>query len=239
MIEPIGKSFFSFESPLSEVKRELEIYASTLTSLESHFSDTNKNLKELREALEGQGPEILFDSMSLSRNDPFRKVVFDESNESERVFRSQGAYSSYQKLFSKLGSWSPWFCMANKNTLFALETEVTKHRETLNPIEVLYFLFHDRTRCEQIVGFYKMSHSKAFKALLPMVNRENPWEEFLEKNATFISNHWNIVLPLLPGFCQGMGLPHDSFRKKLYSQPKEAILDLFHHRNKQFNLSLV
>ncbi len=165
----------------------------------------------------------------LSSYDPFRCHVFTN----DLTFKSQEGFEAAVDLFQQLGTGSFWHWITHQSELNGKEQKIKDY--VFHPLEMLYFLFCNRTLTSYMVNFQKESSKGSW--FLKIKTGRSPWEEFLNKNGINFDKRKGTILSLIPGFCKALGLNEQTILSLANDEKwEELISSTFEQRKKHFNL---
>jgi len=174
-------------------------------------------------------PEI--DPRSLSKRDPFVKEIFSFDASGCYSYRSE-AREKVTELFSVLGSGSYWSWIPKAFSLTKKENEIVDLKP--HPLAFLYYVFSNSLHTSHIVHF--KNEAIRGRWLLRIKTGRNPWEEFLDRQASNFSNQSDISQKL-PGFCKALKLDNKEMTSLANDKKwKELITFVYESRKKHFSL---
>ncbi|NGX39039.1 MAG: hypothetical protein KR126chlam1_00359 [Chlamydiae bacterium] len=170
-------------------------------------------------------------------NSPFRKKVFLFPTEGKWEFRGKEFYRDYTKMFLILGNDGPWTWYGKQETLFDLEDKLDDPDASLHPLEILYFLFHNRAKTQQVAYFKSQVDTTAMNTIIWFLGRENAWTEFLEKQEIRFKRKENTITSMLPGFCAALNLQEKTLLPYIKDKKWQALTTfVYEARKEHFNL---
>jgi len=174
-------------------------------------------------------PEI--DPRSLSKSDSFVKELFSFDASGCYSYRSN-AQKKVTELFSALGSGSYWSWIPKAFSLTKLENEIVDIKP--HPLAFMYFVFSNKLHTSHIVHFKNEAIQGGW--LLRIKTGRDPWEEFLDRQASNLSNQSDISQKL-PGFCKALRLDNKEMTSLAHDKKwRELITFVYESRKKHFNL---